>query len=204
MILRRYMDKGNVDEVNYVDFCEDVDGNEQLFGVNQGFNHSVAYFPKTQARVSKAEVVRNVPDDIDDVIARVRQLSKQQGIRISEFFRDFDRLRSGFITAAQFRIGLTMAKTPISQGEFQMLCQTFKAPKTGEHVKWREFSDKVDEVFTTKNLERNVDIPVGEVRVNTVYGRRQATDDERALVQQVVDTFREVVRKNRLDAKSFF
>jgi len=46
-VLRRYMDKGNVDEVNYVDFCEDIDGAEQLFGVNQGFNHSTNYFPKT-------------------------------------------------------------------------------------------------------------------------------------------------------------
>ena len=62
--------------------------------------------------------MRNPPDDIEDVISRIRTLAKQQGIRISEFFRDFDRLRSGYITAAQFRIGLTMAKTPISQGEF--------------------------------------------------------------------------------------
>ena len=46
------MDKGNVDEVNYVDFCEDIDGGDQLFGVSQGFNHSTNYYPKTQARVS--------------------------------------------------------------------------------------------------------------------------------------------------------
>ena len=51
-LLRRYMDKGNVDEVNYVDFCEDIDGGDQLFGVDQGFNHSFNYYPKTQARVS--------------------------------------------------------------------------------------------------------------------------------------------------------
>ena len=27
-LMKRYMDKGNVDEVNYVDFCEDIDGAE--------------------------------------------------------------------------------------------------------------------------------------------------------------------------------
>lgn len=169
------MDKGNVDEVNYVDFCEDIDGAEQLFGVAQGFNHSTNYFPKTQARQSNAEIVRNCPDDVDDVLARIRQKCKQQGIRISEFFRDFDRLRSGYITAAQFRIGLTMAKTQISQSEFEMLSRQFKAPKEGEHVKWREFSDRVDEVFTTKGLEKNNDMPIGATRTNTTYGRRQAT-----------------------------
>ena len=47
MLLRRYMDMGNVDEVNYVDFTEDVDGEKQLFGVGRDFNHSFEYFPKT-------------------------------------------------------------------------------------------------------------------------------------------------------------
>jgi hypothetical protein len=32
-VLRRYMDKGNVDEVNYTDFCDEVDGSVDLFGV---------------------------------------------------------------------------------------------------------------------------------------------------------------------------
>ena len=116
------MDLGNVDEVNYVDFCQDVDGEKQLFGVGRDFNHSFDYFPKTQARVSNAEIVRNNPDDIDDVLARIRSTCSQQRIRVSEFFRDFDRLRSGFITAAQFRIGLNMAKVQISQPEFEKLC----------------------------------------------------------------------------------
>ena len=113
-LLKRYMDMGNIDEVNYVDFCEDVDSSNQLFEVGQDFNHSFDYFPKTQARVSKAEIVRNVPVDVDDVLARVRQVTMQQRIRIGEFFRDFDKLRSGFITSNQFRMGLSMAKIPIS------------------------------------------------------------------------------------------
>jgi hypothetical protein len=104
------MDKGNLDEVNYVDFCEEIDGDKQLFGVGRDFNHSFDYFPKTQARESKAEIVRNIPKDVDDAIARLRNLCKQQRIRIGEFFRDFDKLRSGFITKSQFRIGLNMAK----------------------------------------------------------------------------------------------
>ena len=47
MLLRRYMDKGNLDEVNYVDFCEDIDNEKMLFGVGRDFNHSFDYFPKT-------------------------------------------------------------------------------------------------------------------------------------------------------------
>lgn len=203
-VLRRYMDKGNVDEVNYVDFCEDIDNPSQLFGVGRDFNHSFAYFPKTQARQSGAEVVRNNPDDVDDVIARVRQLCSQQRIRVGEFFRDFDKLRSGYITAAQFRIGLNMAKCSISAPEFKMLCETFQAPKEGDHIRWRDFCDQVDEVFTKKGLEKRIDEPLDDARLNTIYGRQAPQKDERNTVQNIVDNFKEVVRKHRLDAKSFF
>ena len=163
-ILKRYMDMGNIDEVNYVDFCEDVDSSNQLFEVGQDFNHSFDYFPKTQARVSKAEIVRNNPVDVDDILARVRQICLEQRIRIPEFFRDFDKLRSGYITANQFRMGLSMAKIPISHQEFAKLAETYKAPKAGDHVKWREFCDDTDEIFTKKGLEKNLDAPVGGAR----------------------------------------
>lgn len=68
------MDKGNVDEVNYADFCEDIDNATQLYGVGQEHNHSFDYYPKTRPRVSKAEVVRNTPEDVEDVCARIRQV----------------------------------------------------------------------------------------------------------------------------------
>jgi len=45
-----------------------------------------------------------------------------------------------------------------------MLKNVFKAPKEGEHIKWRDFSDRVDEVFTQKGLEKNLDVEVGAVR----------------------------------------
>jgi hypothetical protein len=92
------MDKGNVDEVNYYDFCEDVDGANALFSVGRDFNHSFNYYPKTQPRVTGNDTSKLNPLDVDDVLARLRQACKEQRIRISEFFRDFDKLRSGFIT----------------------------------------------------------------------------------------------------------
>lgn len=58
-LLRRYMDKGNVDEVNYRDFCEDIDSSEQLFGVSQGIIDSTNYYPATKARTNNAEIIRN-------------------------------------------------------------------------------------------------------------------------------------------------
>jgi Ca2+-binding EF-hand superfamily protein len=203
-ILRRYMDMGNVDEVNYVDFCEEVDGGDDLFGVGRDFNHSWDLHAKTIPRDQGHDIVKNCPDDVDDVIARIRTQCSQQRTRVAEFFRDFDKLRSGYITCGQFRIGLNMAKLTISAAEFKLLSDTFKAPKAGDHINWRDFSDKVDEVFVKKGLEKNLDMPVDDARTQCNYGRSAASSGEKARVQRILDGFTDIIRKQRLDAKSFF
>lgn len=38
LVLKRYMDKGNAEEVNYVDFCNEVDTPEDMFGVGRDYN----------------------------------------------------------------------------------------------------------------------------------------------------------------------
>jgi len=93
------MDKGNVDEVNYFDFCEDVDGGDALFGVGRDFNHSWDLYPKTDVAKTGVCTVRTNPDDVNDTLARIRKAVVKNRIRVSEFFRDFDKLRSGHITA---------------------------------------------------------------------------------------------------------
>ena len=70
-----------------------------------------------------------------------------------------------------------MAKVPISAQEFQQLCCAYKAPKAGEHIKWREFCDAVDEAFTKKGLEKGLDTVIGDARLNVTYGRAGATED---------------------------
>lgn len=63
-----------------------------------------------------------------------------------------------------------MSKIVLSGAEFRQLADHFQAPKAGAHVRWKEFSDCVDEVFTIKNLERSVDIAVGDARTQSFYG----------------------------------
>jgi hypothetical protein len=92
------MDKGNCDEVNYFDFCNDVDRPEDMFGVGRDYNVSTNLYNKMSQRPNNVEISKLMPDDLDDVLARIRQQALQQRIRVGEFLRDFDKLRSGFIT----------------------------------------------------------------------------------------------------------
>jgi hypothetical protein len=60
----------------------------------------------------------------------------------------------------------------ISQEEFKLLTEHFKAPKEGEHICWKVFCDSIDQVFTKKELEKNVDAVLDDTRTFTNYGRR--------------------------------
>jgi len=54
---------------------------------------------------------------------------------------------------------------------------------------WKSFSDSVDNVFTKKELEKSVDIKLDDTRTLINYGRRQPTEAERAIVQEIVEQF---------------
>lgn len=99
-----------------------------------------------------------------------------------------------------------MAKIVLSGHEFDELCEYFKAPKEGRHIRWRDFSDAIDEVFTKKGLEKTTGEFVGmeEARTTAVYGRVNATKQQRNLSDEVVYRFKQMLLRNRLDVKSFF
>ena len=203
LLLKTYCDRGNADEVNYFDFCNDVDSPEMLFGVGRGYNHSFDYYPKTRPRITGIDIKKDVPNDVEDVLAKLRQLCMEQRIRVSEFFRDFDKLRTGFITLAQFRIGLNMAKIVLSGNEFNQLSEHFAGSKENS-VRWRDFSDCVDEVFTKKGLEKNHEISLNDARTVSFYGIAQPSGADNCNVEDVKNSFREAIIRERLDAKSFF
>ncbi len=96
-----------------------------------------------------------MPDDLSDLLNRIRKRVKEERIRVSEFLRDFDKLRSGTITKDQLRLGLTMAKIVLSDAEYKLILDYFSCPDKVGYVKAREFCDTIDEVFTRKNLEKD-------------------------------------------------
>lgn len=206
LLLKKYMDKGNTDEVNYFEFCNDVDRPEDLFGAGRDFNTSFDYFPRMQPKnYSLKEIVSSKPNDLDDLLARIRAECKEKRIRLSEFFRDFDRLRSGEVTFAQMRIAINMGKIHLSTNEFDLLTQRFAGKKEG-FVNWRDFDDAIEEAFTTKHLEKTVDAEAGLGRTKTFYGAPEAKDlhKHNAVAHVIMSRFRQLLVRERLDAKSFF
>ena len=186
------MTKGNFDEVNYVDFINDVDRPEDVYLIEE---KDVSLKTVTQIlqkqedmRNRRKQIVHRKPEDLEDALALIRKKIKQERIRLSEFLRDFDKLRSGSITIPQFRIGLNMGKIDLSNPEFDLICEYFASETPGK-VRWHDFVDSIEEVFTTKGLETMPTFEVKPANTTTKYGFHLPTEDEAQICARVLDKF---------------
>jgi len=206
LLLKVYMNKGNYEEVNYVDFCNDIDKPEDIYMIIEkdvSFENVVKINENiTMKRNKIGTIVSRMPDDVEDVLARIRQCVKEQRMRVSEFMRDYDKLRSGFITQTQFRQALDLAKISLSNEEFKLISNYYTEPNG--KIKWREFCDTVEEVFTYKELEHKPDFDVKEGRTVTNYGKISQSQEDEILANQIVEKFMYFLARERLNCKSFF
>jgi hypothetical protein len=97
-----------------------------------------------------------------------------------------------------------MSKIVLSGSEFKLLSDKYRAQMEGDFVLWRNFADDIEEVFGKKNLEKSVDIVIGNARTETNYGIQAATAADEQNAGRVRESFTNLVRRQRLDAKSFF
>lgn len=204
LILKRYTDKGNLDEVNYYDFCNDVDLYDDE-GKKISKEHAESFKgPQNRATKATAFISNETPQDLNDLFAKIRRKAKQNRIRISEFLKDFDKLRSGGITTSQLRLGFNMAGITLSDKEFELLINTFPMESKPGYIRWKDICDTIDEVFTTKYLEKDPTFDVTEPNLNYNYGIEPLTEEEIVVAKNLIAKFRQFARGTRLDIKQFF
>ena len=80
LILKKYIDKGNLEEINYADFCRDVDVFDE--GIEISKDHADAFKTfKKNVQNSPQTVLGDVPQDIEDLIAKLRKKTREFRIR---------------------------------------------------------------------------------------------------------------------------
>lgn len=188
IILKRYTDKGTLDEVNYYEFCRDVDIPDEGAEISKKYAQSFQNFTKTENKF-KPFIYKDKPNDLEDLLAKLRKLAAEYRLRIGEFLKDFDKLRSGNITKEQMRLGLNMCKLPLSDFEFELLVQNFQHPEKPNFVRWKDMVDAVDLVFAKKGLEQLSPTQAIEApQIDYRYGKRNMTGEEidtaKALLQR--------------------
>jgi len=90
--------------------------------------------------------------DVGMVLERLKSAIFRGRIRLREFFKDFDPLRSGKVTEAKFRTALDEAALKLSDSEFAALARAFADPTDPKRVMYEVFLSSL-EVFNTPGME---------------------------------------------------
>ncbi len=163
--MRKYLDKGNAKEVNYLDFCKDVDRPEDMFPeyvAKRPLPPSIVDPPKKvvstfyaaptggvnvlESRFSQQPV--NIANNPADVMERLQAAILMKRVRIEEFFRDYDKLRKGTVTYSQFKGILSVLNFSLTDDESDYIIDTFKTPPPYSQFNYYKFCEIINTAFT--------------------------------------------------------
>ncbi|PAA77603.1 hypothetical protein BOX15_Mlig010687g4 [Macrostomum lignano] len=150
---------------------EELEAIEARFAVDEGFNYA-AFLEDLEPekpvefmygkRLQELRLVQSrgrLPDlrpatDADQVLYRIRTKAVRERIRVQEFLRDFDKLRSGRISKVTFRRALSGSGLQLGESEFSHLEDLYQSRKDPDSVEWMRFVDDVEAAFTQKHLDK--------------------------------------------------
>ncbi|XP_064617922.1 uncharacterized protein LOC135482031 [Liolophura sinensis] len=156
LLCRKFEDPASGD-VNYPAFVQAVD--QEFVGHTM---EDVSTQNTNRTNVVNLERVDNRGEvSLDELMSRIRHIILTSRLRVTEYFQDYDPLRSGSITKAQFLRGLAslglskLGQHDLSQKQASMLCDFYSSPTQADKVLWTKFVDDVESVFTQPGLEKN-------------------------------------------------
>ncbi|XP_021203966.1 uncharacterized protein LOC101740137 [Bombyx mori] len=183
LLVRRFIKDSYT--LDYVEFLKAVEAvqKEGIQGLGPAYNNPNAIIDTTLPKLPRPEIEAGLstaplgandvfhpvldppkpPRQLVELMLRVQEFVLQRRIRVSEFFRDYDPLNSGRISALQFRRALDAMGLSTIMSPAEQLCvlRHYVDPNDREKVCWRTFEDDCDQVFTVKELEKHPNVVPG-------------------------------------------
>eukprot|EP00106_Octopus_bimaculoides_P000016 XP_014767458.1 PREDICTED: uncharacterized protein LOC106867177 [Octopus bimaculoides] len=145
----------------------------------------------------------------DEVMARIRHVVFVNRLQVGQNFEDYDPLKSGSITKAQFRRGLSslgfskIGFHDMTNDQFDLLCDHYQDPQHKDKIIWTNFNNDINLVFTKSNLEKTPteEIPPSEVYLIPKSGTAdwsKASDEQKAVFEAGMKKLRKCVKEKRM------
>jgi len=152
-------------------------------------------------RANKAPKVTMNDIDLEGLMDKLRSRVLVRKLRINDFFKEFDRLRSGYCSKPQFRTAMSIADMGLTEPELGLLEETYSHPNAQDKMAWKDFTEGLLLVFNQRGLEKNpltdgqLTYVPGTESLNPAYvptktvTQREITPEEDARINDVLDRF---------------
>jgi len=111
---------------------------------------------------------------LEEIEKKIQAEVVMKQIRIREFFKDFDPLKKGVVTESQFQRVLKQSGIEIGEKDLVILVSEYKVDNIPNgYVRYSDFCENIDEVFTKKNIEKDPLAVVNKVDSSTTLPTRR-------------------------------
>jgi Ca2+-binding EF-hand superfamily protein len=196
IILQRYTNADGL--LNYLQFHEEIEGKDEIKAYQPG--HTSTYLANRK---------REEEQNADDVEDQLRILLMKHRLRLEENFRDYDPLRSGFITANQFKSALGSIKFPktrLTNEQLDALVSKYiqQYDETEHKVKYSDFLENMNRVFTEKGLEKQPTRTPSAPTHLLSTSKQTLTDNKESEIEAIIRKIKNMVATKRIYLKPFF
>lgn len=187
---------------------------EKKFSDNIGFNYlkfldelepRAKQQPKYPAHLKELQAVNafKKPPEIDalttldSIIRKIKIKVYKERMRIYEFMRDYDKLRTGRILIPNFKRSLDLAGLELKESEVKILEDAYRSYGQPDYVNYLAFQDEIESIFTLKNLEKTPLTEPNQFKPPIEWQQNELTSEEQIVFKQAMDRLAEHVRKTR-------
>ncbi|XP_070544504.1 uncharacterized protein [Ptychodera flava] len=200
---------------------EEMAALELKFSDDAGFNYlrfleelqpSAVPEMKYQQRLEELKAVnsrvfsleKNACADLEGVLTKIKSKVMKERIRILEFLRDYDKLRTGRMKIETFCRALDPANLGLKASEVAILVQAYQSPTDPAYVEYLQFNDEIESIFTVKNLEKAPLLTPQQYRVPVEVEQNGLTDGDRMIYNSTMDRLADKVRMRRMQLFPLF
>eukprot|EP00842_Homolaphlyctis_polyrhiza_P004257 jgi/Hompol1/4832/HPOL_001849-RA len=205
ILFKKYEDRMQ-GKVNYMEFIRNIDPGTYIAYTNSLKKGDETSKP-TEPPTTPAARPRTRKQSIQTLLMRIRNYVGPKRIRISEFFKDFDKLRSYSIRREEFIRGVGCIGIDLSEDDREMLAEHYRDDRKKNCCRWKDFEEEVEKVFGETHLENrptHVHPTQTERKSPFVLVKIPMTPEENALLDRTLNSIREHLRLRQCSVKPFF
>lgn len=146
----------------------------------------------------------NAQKDLESVLLKIKTKVSRERIRVLEFMRDYDKLRSGRMLKTSFRRALDLCRFELRESEVSILEDRYQSLQDIDYVNYLKFCDEVESIFTTKELEKRPLEDVTQFKPPEEWERNKLPADQQNRFESCMERLSEKVRKHQMQLFPLF
>ncbi|KAJ3109975.1 hypothetical protein HDU96_007005 [Phlyctochytrium bullatum] len=202
ILFKKFEDRRTA-KVVYMEFIRTID--PETYGGNPTPPRQVQSKPTHgQSEDEDATAVRTAT--APEIMDRLRVHVATQRIRVSEFFRDFDKLRCYSIPKQEFIRAVNMIGVNLTEEEYEVLAEVYRDERRAGCCLWKEFEQSIERVFNDTGLERHpTKVPETAPIPKSPFGTVGALSPaEEKILQNTLKSIAEHMKVRQTSIKPFF